>query len=138
MSLVGFAEDKVENNVPIGTAVTAVDLPDRTALVLQVNEGLILTGNNNSLLSCNQVRDYGVVINDVPKRFGGTQNLQVDGDVVPFELKQALLTCNTDQELHNTPMIILFSDKEWDPDLLTDGPLSPDQVEKNEKYFYRK
>ena len=96
----------VENNVPICTAVTAVDLPDGTALLLQVNEGLILTRNNNSLLSCNQVRDYGVVINDVPKRFGGTQNLQVDGVVVPFELKRVLLTCNirvpTDQELHNT------------------------------------
>ena len=30
-SLVGFAEDKVENNVPIDTTVTAVDLPDGTA-----------------------------------------------------------------------------------------------------------
>ena len=36
-SLVGFAEDKVENNVPIGTAVTVVDLPDGTGLLLQVN-----------------------------------------------------------------------------------------------------
>ena len=51
--MVEFAEDKVENNVVIGTALTLVDIPDRFTLLLQVNKALILTNNNTP---------YGVVI----------------------------------------------------------------------------
>ena len=67
-NLVGNSEDILDYGVPIGTAVTATELPMGKTILLRVNEAALLTRNAKSLLSCQQVRDYGVLVNDVPQK----------------------------------------------------------------------
>ena len=66
-NLVGFKSDKVEYDIPIGTACTAVDLEDST-IIIEVNEALLLKDNSNSLLSCTQAREHGITVDDVATR----------------------------------------------------------------------
>ena len=53
VTLVGFDDDLTKKEIPIGSAVTAVELPRKTVL-LQLNEAPLLEGGANSLLSTTQ------------------------------------------------------------------------------------
>ena len=76
--MVGYSEDKSAYGVPIGTAVTATEQPTGETTLLQVNEAVFLTRNAKSLLSFQQVMDYGVLVNDVPHKYGGNQDIYVE------------------------------------------------------------
>ena len=47
----GYSEDATSSNVPIGNAVTALDLPDGETLILHANEGSVLGDKANTLAS---------------------------------------------------------------------------------------
>ena len=69
-NLVGFKSNKVEYDIPIGTACTAVDLEDST-IIIKVNEALLLKDNSNSLLSSTQATEHRIMVDDVATRYGG-------------------------------------------------------------------
>ena len=126
-NLIGYSEDKTDQGIPIGSAITATNLPNGDTILLQVNEAVLLSKNKNSLLSCQQVRDFGIQVNDVPRKYGGSQNLHVEqeGISIPFSLNRALLTKNirvpTDHELQYCEVINLTNDQVWDPEELNDN-----------------
>ena len=56
-----------------GLGVTSVDLSDGQSILLFINEGIYNETTNHSLLSEFQLREYGVIIDSICQRHGGTQ-----------------------------------------------------------------
>ena len=128
VSVIGYQNTKKSEDIPIGSAITAVDLPDKTTILIKINEATLLGEHGNSLLSPLQARNYGTTINDIPKSQGGLPHIKKDGIVIPITLKKGLLTIPirkpTEYELHNTELIVLTSDEIWEPENLETETLS--------------
>ena len=88
----GFSEDLRKSSIPIGTSVTAATTDSGETIVLQANEALQLPTNKFSILSATQLREYGVTVDDVAKRHGGTQSIVAGGYTFPLQLASGLLT----------------------------------------------
>jgi hypothetical protein len=80
------------SNVPIGTIATAwVDQKTSEVIVLVMNEALYF-GNclNHTLICPNQLRSFGIVVDDTPKQFSlkSTHSIEMPGDnlTIPLEM----------------------------------------------------
>ena len=78
--------------VYIGSAYTAVDLPDGQTILLQVNEATIHGATGKTLLSVIQMRDNNVFVDEIPRKFGGLSCLKKDDIVIPFTLHNGMMT----------------------------------------------
>jgi hypothetical protein len=95
-NVVGFDHvAAVKRNLPIVSAITAVDLPDGISVILMVHEAIYNDTANNSLLSEFQLRDYGVKIESICRTHGGTQKMVIQDVgsslVVPLELAECMI-----------------------------------------------
>ena len=112
--------------VPIVSAVTAYEC-DRTGRVylLVIHEALHMPQLQNSLLSPNQLRDFGVVVNTTPTVYDETSEFGITipaSDVfIPFSLEGTVAGFESRLPTHeelSDPLIKeieLTSDIEWDP-----------------------
>jgi hypothetical protein len=72
-NVVGFDhEAAVKRNLPIVSAITAVDIPDGISMIRIVHETIYNDTANHSLLSECQLRDFGVKIDSICHKHGGT------------------------------------------------------------------
>jgi hypothetical protein len=90
-NVVGFDhEAAVKRNLPIVSTITAVDFPDGISMILIVHEAIYNDTANHSLLSEFQLRDFGVKIDSICHKHGGTQKMEIQDVgsslVVPLEL----------------------------------------------------
>lgn len=112
----GFTNVVTLQELPIVTAVGKI-IVDGEPIIIQINEAVYVEGNPTSLLSTFQAREHGVMVNDVAKRHGGTQNIMADGVNIPMLIKNGLLTIPVQapsiRERDELPRIILTSDQEW-------------------------
>jgi hypothetical protein len=77
-NVVGFNhENTVKRNLPIVSAITAVDLPDGISVILIVHEGIYNDTGNHLLLSEFQLRDFGVRIDSICHKHGRTQKIVI-------------------------------------------------------------
>ena len=90
-TLIGFKDNKVEENVKIVNGIAATENKNGTVVLLQVNEAEILA-QGNSLLSTVQVQENGVVIDDTAKLHICKQNIHHKNTVVPMDVINALCT----------------------------------------------
>ena len=67
VQVVGYhKKDTAMNHIKIGGGITAVDLPNKTTVLIRVCEATLLGKDANTLFSVAQMRDHGVFIDDVP------------------------------------------------------------------------
>ncbi len=122
----------VDEKVPIGGGITAVDLPSGEAVLLRANESTI-DPDANSLLSNNQLQAAGCVIYEKARRFGGKSAIKVDDLIVPLHMDGGLMAIKirkpTEQELQDLPVYDLTMDEPWYPDHWTEEPLSQSEYE---------
>jgi hypothetical protein len=90
-NVVGFDhEAAVKKNLPMVSAITAFDLPDGISVILIVHGVIYDDTANHSLLSKFQLRDFGVKIDSICHKHGGTQKMEIQDVgsslVVPLEL----------------------------------------------------
>ena len=92
-NVVGFDHDTaIKRNLPIVSAITAVDLPDRQSILLVINESINNETSNHSQLSEFQLRKDGVMVDSICCRHGGTQQMKTSdstnqGDItIPLDL----------------------------------------------------
>jgi hypothetical protein len=79
-NVVGFDhEAAVKRNIPIpiNIAITAVDLPDGISMILIVHETIYNDTAIHSLFSEFQLRDFGVKIDSICHKHGGTQKMEI-------------------------------------------------------------
>jgi hypothetical protein len=70
-------------NLPMVSAITAVENPDGTSVLLIVHEGWYSDITNHSLFSEFQSRDFGVKIDSICHKHGWTQKMVIQDDVDP-------------------------------------------------------
>ena len=136
-TVVGFDQKLTQKNLHIGTSVTVVSLPSGDDILLLKNESIDHTTQANSMLSVNQVRAFGIDIDDCPSIFTvagrkGRQSMIVgtndDESAVelPFQFTNNLICYAirepTMQELETLPIFILTSDAPWNPSLQPNHP----------------
>jgi hypothetical protein len=69
--VVGFDhETSIKRNLPIVSAITALDLPNGQSVLLLVHEGISYETSNHSLLSEFQLREFGLVTDSICHRHG--------------------------------------------------------------------
>ena len=81
----GYSEDATSSNVPIGNAVTAVDLPDGESLILHANEGTVLGDKANTLASEKQMEANGII---AYTDASGRKFIEADGYIIPLTVKK--------------------------------------------------
>jgi hypothetical protein len=70
-------EAAVKRNLPIVSAITAADLPDRVSVLLIVHEAIYNDTANHSLLSEFQLRDFGMKVDSICHKHRGTQKMVI-------------------------------------------------------------
>ena len=116
-------------NVPIGTAGTVwVDSESGKRYLLVLNECLFFGDRlPNSLLTPNQLRMNGLVVDDTPRQFSSTSTHSildnVSGVRIPLSLRRIISyfesSLPTLDEMDSLPVIELTSDIEWMSEQLT-------------------
>jgi hypothetical protein len=88
-------EAAVKRNLPIVSAITAVDLPDGISLLLIFHEAIYNDTANHSLLSEFQLSDLGVKIDSICHKHGGTQKMVIQDVgsslIIPLELAGCMI-----------------------------------------------
>jgi len=99
------------------TPLTTVVI-DGITYLLVIHECSHVEGNDTSLLSTFQAREYGVFVEDIAKRHGGKQQMIIDDVAIPMSLKNGLFTipCRepTGTELKTCTRLVLTSDEMWE------------------------
>jgi hypothetical protein len=90
-NVVGFDhEAEVKRNLPIVSAITAVDLPDGISVILMVHEAIYNDTASHSIFSEFQLMYFGVKVDPICHKHGGTQKIEIQDVgsslVVPLEL----------------------------------------------------
>jgi len=115
-------------NIPIVSAITACDIPSGKTILLKLNETTNLGEHGNTLLSTIQMREHGVTINEIPRRYGGMPYLMADGYVIPLQLQNGLLQFPirkpTKSEQHTCDEVKLALDIPWEQHELHDNPIT--------------
>jgi hypothetical protein len=116
----GFGgNDTVIRDMEICTGVTLVQPPNKDPILLRVNHGISI--QDKSILSCNQMRAHGSIVDETPHCFGGRQSLWLhDGTFLPLVYKSALcflpIRKPTQDELNTLVVIdITPPDDSWNP-----------------------
>jgi hypothetical protein len=95
-NVVGFDHEvTVKRNLPIVSAITAFDLLDGISVILIVHESIYNDTANHSLLSEFQWRHFGVKVDSICHKHGGTQKMEIqDVDstlVAPLKLTGCMI-----------------------------------------------
>jgi hypothetical protein len=129
-NVVGFDhETAVKWNLPIVSAINAVELPDVISMLLIVHESINSYTDNHSLLSEFQLRDFGVIIGSICHKYGETQKMEIQDDgnslVIPLELVGCMIHFKhrlpTAEEINSLKKYCLTQgDTPWNPSSFSD------------------
>jgi hypothetical protein len=80
-NVVGFDhETAIKRNLPTVSDMTAIDLPCGESILLVIHEGIYNETAAHSLLSEFQFREFGINIDSICHRHGGTQQMTIKGE----------------------------------------------------------
>lgn len=137
-NVTGYDSAMVTKGLPIGTSVTAAEDSNGDTVILLQNEQIDYTSQSNSMLAPNQLRHFGIDIDDCPSCYDvegrrGRQSIKLEDVEIPFTYSRGLILLATrkptEQELSECPVIMLTSDAEWNPEELNDNPKQHPVVE---------
>jgi hypothetical protein len=106
-----------------------LDLPDGISVILIVHESIYNDTDNHSLLSEFQLRDFGVKIDSICHKHGGTQKMEIQyvcsSLVVPLELAGCMIHFKhrlpTTEEINSLKQYCLTQDDTpWNPSSFSD------------------
>ena len=113
----------VKKGYRLCTAVTALDTPSGT-LLLGVREATLIPDSKIMLLSELQIRSHGVIVDSIPRRFGGSGTIKKDEVTITFHLTHGLMTHAIRKpnptEFENIDITWLTSASPWDPSSLNE------------------
>ena len=109
------------NGHKIGSGITKAQLEDESYVLLRYNEAVCI-GKGKSLFSCNQMRAFGMNVNDVPKRYSGLQSITTtDGMMLPLSYDKGLCILSIErpskEDLKKLEVIEITSPEPWDPSI---------------------
>jgi hypothetical protein len=124
-NVVGFDhEAALKKNLPIVSAITAVDLPDVISVLIIVHEAIYNDTANHSLLSEFQLSDFGVKIDSICHKHGGAQKMEIQDFsrslVIPLDFAGCMIhfkhLLTTIEEINSLKQYYLTQgDTPWNP-----------------------
>ena len=108
-------------DVPVARVATAWTDQDGVTRILVINEALFFGSQmDHSLINPNQMRHFGVVVNDNPYDPASELGIDHESCFVPFQTEGSTVYFEShvpsDEELEQCPHIVLTDgDTEWDP-----------------------
>ena len=127
VDVAGIADALLES-VPVGTVAGVVT--STVGPIVMIFHQYAIHGSGHTIHSVNQLRSYGLSVDDIPKSCeggGGNQRLITpDGYTVPFAVRDGLcymdMRAPTELEMENLPHVIVTADITWDPQALDCEP----------------
>lgn len=109
-----------KNDVPICTAVTAVDLDDGRTILLEAGQGLYFGKEmDRSLLNPNQLRAFGIPVCDDPTDPHRPLGIDLMNVKIPMSMQGSICgfvsRCPTDAELESCEKFQISDEHSWDP-----------------------
>jgi hypothetical protein len=130
VNVVGFDhEAAVKRNLPIVSAITAVDLLDGISVILTIHEAIYNDTAYHSLLSEFQLTDFGVKVDSICHKHGGTQKMEIQDVgsslVILLELEGCMIhfkhRLSTTEEINSLKQYCLKQgDTPWNPSSFSD------------------
>jgi hypothetical protein len=82
-------------------------------------------GEGRTIYSANQMRKWGVIVDDNPRPTGGLQQIYTsECHIIPLSIRGSLAYMDmvklTDLDMSTYPHVIFTSDDDWDPSILDD------------------
>ena len=132
----GFDAALVKKDLKIGTGVAAFDLPDGETMLVMINEAIDHTGQENTMLSSNQLRHNGCDVDDTYPLFiiqgkPGTFRIALGDNELIFTMVNGLASLTfrypTEEELEdkNIRVMCLTSSAQWDQENLNGNNFLP-------------
>jgi hypothetical protein len=131
-NVVGFDhETAIKRNLPIVSAITALDLPNGQSVFLLVHEGIYNETSNHSLQSEFQLREFRIGIDSTCHRHGGAQQMIIidrnvsDILIIPLDLAGCMVNFKhrlpTVEDMSSLKQYCLtHGDTPWNPSSFTD------------------
>jgi hypothetical protein len=117
-------KETIKEEVPIGSGITAIDLPSGETILLRANEATILGEDANTPFSTSQMEDSGIMVDTRSRPLGGLQCFECEGYIIPFAIHEAMLCVKirkpTEQELNTCVLIDVTSAEPWHPENIDD------------------
>jgi len=116
--------DKAIPNLPLCTVAALIQ--SHKGPIIGIFHQYAHYGRGHTIHSVNQLKSFGIQVDDNPRRFGfGKQQIITpDGYVIPISIRNGLphidMSPPTDQELDSYPHVFFTSDVPWDPSVLDD------------------
>jgi len=119
VDITGCDDQMVKYDLTVGDGITLATTENGEKVLLLFNEGIV-NEEGRSIIAVNQMREHGIEVNDIAKKYSGKQNIQVEEDLsIPLEYSKALTWINisypTDDDMQNYPIIEMTSDIPWEP-----------------------
>ena len=127
-NVIGFdTKVAVKRNLPIVTAVAAVDLKNNETILVGVHEGVFNESAPHSLLSDFQLRECVESLDAISKRHDGKQTLKPSEEItIPLRMTECMMTFQnrqpTEKEINTHEVHWLTLNKIWDPKKHFDDP----------------
>jgi hypothetical protein len=124
--------DKSVPNLPICTVAGLIET--HKGYIIGIFNQYAHHGQGKTVHSMNQMRHFGLKIDDTPRSLGhGKQCIQTpDGYIIPLSIRNGLpfmdMTPPTDNELDAYPHVMFTSDQTWDPQVLDDEYKASDLI----------
>jgi hypothetical protein len=124
--------DNTLNDLSIGTGAGLVQTESGPIIAILHQYAIFEKGK--TIHSTNQLRAFGLDVNDIPKKFFGKQRIVTpEGYIIPLKIKNGLafmdMSPPTDAEMETYPHVLFTSAMTWDPTTLDDenenDPLLP-------------
>jgi hypothetical protein len=131
--------EKSLTNLPLCTVGAVIQT--HTGPIIGIFNQYAHFGKGKTVHSVNQLKYFGIIIDDTPRQFGGKQRLATpEGYYIPLSIRNGLpyfdMHPPTDDELHSYPHVIFTSDIPWDPQVL-DDEYNVHDLELNEDDFIK-
>ena len=121
VTISGYDQQTNQDNVRIGSRITATTLPNGKTVLLRAHESTLLGTSGNTLLSEQQITRSGVHLGHSDQ---GYKYMEIDDIVVPFIVKEAMYSLDihrpTQTELQQCTIYELTSDLPWNPEEIQD------------------
>ena len=118
-------ERKPFSDVPIGTIATSWVRPETSEVIVLVMHEALYFGDrlDHSLICPNQLRSYGIVVDDVPRQFDpqSVHSIVVPGEdvTIPLDMNGVVSYFAShkpsEDDLDNCRRVVLSSDVPWNP-----------------------
>lgn len=129
VDVTGIADSKIES-VPIGTVAGLIQATDGP--IIGIFHQYATYGKGKTIHSVNQLRSFGLEVNDIPKSCnGGKQCITTpDGFTIPLAIRDGLCYMDmrkpTNDEMNQYEHVFMTSDMPWNPQDLDSEPEDTD------------